>query len=795
MRAIRLIARREWVSIICSPTGLVVMGLYLLLAGYIFSLNISLTQEANLRYMFQSLGTITILVVPLITMRLLSEELRTGTFEVLTSHPVTDVEIILGKFVAGWMAFLMLSAPTLSYLVILQVLGSPDWGPALCGYLGQQLLAAMLIALGLVISALTSSQALAAMGALIGGVLLALAGTAAYSVQGWLGDALAYLAVFEHYSLFRRGVLDSRALVYFAATTAMFLYLAVRAVESRRWKFGAVPGRVPGKWLHPWLSIGLAAAALLLLVEVIVSRITGSLWSWFQTFLVVLIFALLGVPLWLNRFRVRYELGQRQMGIALTVVVNSILVISIWALATFMSARHYVRLDLTSSKHYALSEQTRRVLQQLSVPVDVVIALPRPGDLRQEIEDLLAEYKARSSRLSVRYIDPVRSPGELEEIREKYKLTSALSDEILVAIGDHARRVPVASLISQRVAVVNGQMVPGPVQFVGEAEITSTLIQLTRKTPGRVMFLYGHGEKMPDDSSNNGALAAATELHRNGWLVDKYIITPGANAQFAPDTSVVVLAGPRKELSNEDLKALQGVLDRGGGVLALVDPGVNAGLEPLLDAWGAHLNEDLVVDLQDHLASADPTSLYVTRFSQEHAIGKGMGALAAVLPMSRRIAISAASPPGVFVHSFMHTSGNGWAIQQQPGMQDQHLQIDKNRDKRGPISLGVACERSEQFAQPGEASKQGRLVVIGNSSFITSQYVDMAGNLNLFLNCVDWLAGRQDLISVRPKVVDVRFMDLTRAQTQAVSWISVLIIPALAVVIGIVALRRRRQRA
>lgn len=791
MRSIRLIARRDFLATICSPTGLIVVGLYLVVAGYVFWLSVSQTQEATLRYTFSTLGVLTAFVIPLITMRLFSEELRSGTFEVLTSHPVSDLQIVLGKFLAGYLAFLSLSAPTLAYLLILQALGSPDWGPALCAYLGQQLLALMLLALGLLASSLTASQVLAAMAATIGGLALWLAGTAASSVNGWMGQALAYLAMFEHFSIFRRGLLDTRALAYFIITTGMLLYLTLRVVESRRWKFGVLPAGADSGWRRPRLSIVLSLAALVILCDAVVSSFTHGLWTPGDWLMVALAAILAGAPLYLNRVRLRYELGRRRMGIMLTVAANSFLVIAIWALLAFVTSRHYLRLDLTSSKHYALSEQTRLVLERLSLPIEVTVAMNSPADLRQEITDLLAEYAARSRNLSVRTIDPVRNPGAIDEIKNRFKLTSEPANEVLVAVGAQIRRLPIVSLLRERIFRVGDRMVADAPQFVGEAEITGAIIQLTRKAPGRVAFLSGHGERNIGEQGTDGAATLAAELRRGGWIVGNHVVTPGAPATLPDDTSVMVIAGPQKSLSDEDLKAIAQVLDRGGGVMLLIDPGVDAGADAWLQAWNVRLDNDIVIDLQDHLSAGDPTSLYVMHFKQDHPIGKGMGSLAAVLPGSRRVAVTYANSY-VFTNNFMHTSGDGWAIAYQPG---ETLQLDQKRDKRGPISLGIACERSQEFGEPGRAPLQGRLVVIGDSDFVTNRYINMAGNLNLFMNCIDWLVGRQDLISVRPKTADVRPLPLTAGQTGLIFWLSVFAVPGAAMLVGIMILIKRRQRA
>lgn len=791
MRSIAYIARREWVSILCSPTGLVLVTLYLGLAGYLFSLNVSVTQQATLRYTFASLGTLTIFVVPLITMRLLAEELRTGTFEVLIAHPVRDAQIVFGKFLAGIVVLAVMLAPTLVYLPILAVLGSPDWGQSLNCYLGQFLLGAMLIALGLLISGLTHSQVLAAMGAMVGGLLLMLAGTASHSLRGWLGEAIAYLAAMEHLSTFRRGILDTRSVIFFLATMVMFLYLAVRAVESRRWKFGAVAGGAPRGWSRPWISLVLIALSLVMMGEALLSSTARGFWSLTSFILLALGLAAMATPFWWNRVKLRYEFGRRRGGVVAFVLINSLLVVLIWSFVTYITSRRYVRLDLTSTKRYALSELTLKTLQGLSGPIDITTVIAGPTDLRQEIQDLLAEYGARSSSITVRHVDPVEQPGELESLRQRFSLGSEVANEVLVASGDQVRRIPVASMIHRKARIQGERVVIGPTQFVGEAEVTAGIIQLTKESPGRIVFLAGHGERDIDDAGSSGLTFLASELRRNGWQVNKHVVTPGAGASFPADTSIVVVAGARQRLAEEDMRAIQSVLDRGGGLLALLDPGVETGLDPLLNAWDVRLANNIVVDLKEHVASADPTSLYVTRFKEDHPIGKGMGNLAVVLPTARRIGVEMGNiNPNVFTTNFMHTSGNGWAIAYEPGRK---LQIDPNRDRRGAISLGIACERLQEFAEPGRQPLQGRLVVIGDSDFASNKHVDLSGNLDLFLNSVDWLGGRQDLIAVRPKVTDVRQLALTANQSKWVFRIAVLLMPGIALLATGAAIVRHRS--
>ena len=790
MKQIYLIARREWTAILCSPTGLGILACYLILSGYIFSTNISVTQEATLRYAFAALGALTVYIIPLITMRLLSEELRSGTFEILITNPVTDFQVILGKFFAGWLSFAVISLPSLAYLLILQIIGSPDYGPAVSCYIGQQFLAAMLTALGLMISASTQNQVLAAMGAMVGGSLFVLAGSAEHSMSGWLGRSVSYFAILDHYALFRRGVLDTRSICFFVLTTAMFLFLAIRVIESRRWKFGITPGRVSIAWNYPQLSFAAGVIAFLCFGEAFLSGISRGLWTLYNSIVFLLGLAFAGVPLWINRGRLQYELGRRQAGIVVTVITNCLLVFLIWGMAIHLSSRLYSRMDLTGTRHFTLSNQTVSILTKLSSPIQIINTINQPNDMVQEIKDLLDEYQTRSKLIDVKNVNPVRSPSEAEQWRQKYKLASPLSNEILIAAGDRYRRIPKAALLFQQTETVGNKMVTGPVAFTGEAEFTSAIIHLTHDKPGKVIILSGHGERATNDAGNEGISRAATELQRSGYLVQTQVITPGTNAKFSQDTQVVIIAGPRKQLADEDLKAVNELLDRGGGLLSLLDPGMDAGMDSLLNAWNIRLHNDIVVDKQNFVSSGDPMSLYVNRFAEEHPIGNGMKSLSAVVPSARRIAIIAANAnPNVRAMYFMAASPNSWAVDYQSG---EKIKIDPKKDHQGPIPLGVGASRYQEFSEPGMNPLKGSMVAIGDSDFVTNQYIDMAGNLNLFLNAVDWLGGRFDTIAVRPKISDTRMMLLTTRQMKWVYWWSIVIIPGIVIAASAFWILRRR---
>ncbi len=236
MRAIKPLLYRELLSQFCSPIAYVALTVFLLLGGYLFSVILNTTQEASLRYCVANLSVILLFLAPMLTMRLVSEEKKSGTLEVLMTAPLTEWDVILAKFFAGWLLYLFLLVPTAMYVVFLCVYGQPDFGPIASGYIGLILLGAVFIAIGIFASALTANQIIAA--AISFTILLGfwVLSFATQDTTGIAGKILAYLSLFEHFDTFRRGIIDTKDLVYYVTTTILFLFLAVRVLESRRWR-------------------------------------------------------------------------------------------------------------------------------------------------------------------------------------------------------------------------------------------------------------------------------------------------------------------------------------------------------------------------------------------------------------------------------------------------------------------------------------------------------------------------------------------------------------------------------
>lgn len=236
MKNVLAIAERELKSYFVSPVAYVVTAMFLLISGYLFSVIVLNTNEASLRYLISNLSVIWLFITPALTMRLLAEESRSGTIELLLTNPVRDFEVVLGKYLGALGLLLVMVAFTLYYPFLLLMFGNPDRGPMVAGYVGVVLQAAAFLSIGLLASSLTQNQIVAAV--LTFAILLIM--WLSESVANFIGrpasDIMRYLSVTSHFQDFSRGVIDTTHVIYFLSIVAASLFLTYLSLQTRRWR-------------------------------------------------------------------------------------------------------------------------------------------------------------------------------------------------------------------------------------------------------------------------------------------------------------------------------------------------------------------------------------------------------------------------------------------------------------------------------------------------------------------------------------------------------------------------------
>jgi ABC-2 type transport system permease protein len=253
MRNVTAIAGKELRGYFASPIGYVLIGFFALIFGYFFYALLAFFDRQSMQMMggpggslnvnqmlisplLMNATVIMLLVFPLITMRTYAEEKRSGTMELLLTSPITDVQIILGKFLGALALFAAMLAVTLVHMGVLFMFGRPEWKPIATGYLGLLLMGGSFLSLGLFISSLTRNQIVAGMITFSVFLLLWVINWVATFMGPTAQTVLNYLSITEHFDDFAKGIIDTKHVIYYLSFIAMGLFLTVKSVDSERWR-------------------------------------------------------------------------------------------------------------------------------------------------------------------------------------------------------------------------------------------------------------------------------------------------------------------------------------------------------------------------------------------------------------------------------------------------------------------------------------------------------------------------------------------------------------------------------
>jgi ABC-2 type transport system permease protein len=260
MRSLYAVYRKEMGHYFVSPIAYVVIGVFLVVAGFFFNIYLAAVIRESfeqslqsmqfggpsqfdvpgvvLRAYFGLLGTLLLFFLPMLTMGVYAEERKRGTMELLMTSPITDTQIVLGKFLASLSLFAIMLTPTAAYQIfmLLRSEPSPPWRTLLAGYLGLLLLGAALLALGSFLSSLTENQLIAAVLTFSAFLLLWVIDFGGRGTGTTLGAILEYLSVIRHYEDFTRGVIDTSGLIFYASLISLGVFLTIRSLDSMRWR-------------------------------------------------------------------------------------------------------------------------------------------------------------------------------------------------------------------------------------------------------------------------------------------------------------------------------------------------------------------------------------------------------------------------------------------------------------------------------------------------------------------------------------------------------------------------------
>lgn len=448
----------------------------------------------------------------------------------------------------------------------------------------------------------------------------------------------------------------------------------------------------------------------------------------------------------------------------------------------YIATRQHKRWDFTAGGQFTLSDQTRRVLTELEAPVTVKV-FARDTEF-QRFRDRFDGYTYVSDKVQVEYIDPDKQPGVARQWEIQQYGTIAI---------EHDGRI-------ERLTTD------------GEQDITNAIVRAVEGGEKKIYFVQGHGERettSADERTGYNAMAAA--LARDNFSIDGLVLAQQAGVP--EDASVIVIAGPTTDYLAPELDMLRTYLDGGGKLIMLLDPPGNANAQPLTGLvalareWGIEVGNNVVVDVSGvgQLLGAGPSVPVVATYP-EHPITENFGLLTA-FPLARSVSPATGGPPERRAHTIAETSERSWAdtdlaavFEGRPVARD-----EASGDVEGPISLAAAvgvdtpappaaAEPAEGETTPEDAAPrpQTRLVVFGDSDFVSNSMLGTQGNLDLFLNAANWAAQQENLIAIRPRDPEDRRVTMTQDQQTRVGYFSALILPMAILGLGVFTWYRRR---
>jgi ABC-2 type transport system permease protein len=254
MRNVLAIAHKELRSYFVSPIAYIVIGLFALFFGYFYAVylqvfirdSMSLGQmggqqamninQQMIRPVLQNVLVLLLFVLPAVTMRTYAEERRSGTIELLLTSPLSDFQIIMGKFIGAFTLYAVMLAITLIHIGVLFAYGSPEWKPILTSYVGMLLIGGGFLSVGLFISTLTSNQIVAYIVTFSVFLMLWIISWIGSFSTGMLTDVTAYLSIIEHFDDFAKGVIDTTHVIYYLSLITFGLFLTAKSVDTERWR-------------------------------------------------------------------------------------------------------------------------------------------------------------------------------------------------------------------------------------------------------------------------------------------------------------------------------------------------------------------------------------------------------------------------------------------------------------------------------------------------------------------------------------------------------------------------------
>lgn len=453
----------------------------------------------------------------------------------------------------------------------------------------------------------------------------------------------------------------------------------------------------------------------------------------------------------------------RRMATGLNVLVSVGLAGMAILMANVLADRYGMRWNISGRDTYRLSDKTRGLIEGLDERVEVMAFFQRADALFDDVRNLLKEYDYEAAaagprRLFVEIVDTDRDIARTRDLAREFGVDRP--NVVVFRCGGRRKIVESKDLADYHFSLESGRNVRKRlIGFKGEQVFSSAIQNVVQSSRPTVYFLSGHGERsIADFNPLDGFSGLATLMRRDNVEVLPLLL---AETRRVPDNcSVLVVAAPTRAVADAERDAIDAYLARGGRVLAMLEPAIRSGLEPMLEHWGVRLADDEVVGLT--LTGRE----VVVKDYPEHPVTHGVRSLITMFfrPRSVEPAWPAANTPAdrPRVSVLAQTTEDSWA-EMDPGQLPPRY--DDGVDRRGPISLAVAVERGAAGVIDVQI-KPAKMLVIGDADFVANGALEggVGGNADFFMSGLNWLLEREGLMAISPKTPGELRIGLSREQ-------------------------------
>jgi len=473
------------------------------------------------------------------------------------------------------------------------------------------------------------------------------------------------------------------------------------------------------------------------------------------------------------------QIGGRSTSLYVMSLASALAVIGAVASINVYMAQRPVEWDLTKDKIYTLSDQTQKVVGSLAQQVQVYAFLRNTEPYYAAIKETLERYSALSENFSFQMVDPIIDA----QLAQKFGI-QAEGARVVIESGERSVQV----------------------KEVSEESLTNSIVEVTNRVAKKVHYLTGHGEL--DVSNSTEALGA--KAFQDAVLAEGHELVPLNLAQletesqgtvdlaapaeksfrFPFDVKVLVIAGAQRPLLEPERQALEDFLERGGRLIALLDPMVNIGLDDLFLKWGIIVDDTVMVDtnpMGQMMGLGAVTPLIIPVPDVTHPIIENLGLT--VFHTSRTVRVSPDASAGLDVVGLLRGGESAWG---EAKLEDDTA--EQTEDDVYETTVAVLSEKAHKNPSLDLISDSTRLLVLGDSDIATNQHLTIQSNVDFLMNGLNYLMEDEALLTIRPKSRQSGLLSLTQKDFGRIQFFSLDVLPVLLIAFGLGIVTLRRQR-